>query len=37
MKDNTIAHLSDQLAALSARLQEVEINEKPYFDRGVFV
>ena len=24
MKDNTIAHLSDQLAALSARLQEVE-------------
>ena len=24
MRDNAIAHLSDQLAALSARLQEVE-------------
>jgi hypothetical protein len=24
MKDDVIAHLSDQLAALSARLQEVE-------------
>jgi hypothetical protein len=28
MKDDAIAHLSDQLAALSARLQEVERREQ---------